>query len=442
MKIYDSLTKTTQELKVTNNQIRLYCCGPTVYNYIHLGNSRPSFTMDFLVRFLQWKGIKVDYLQNITDVDDKIIDKALAAKQSETDLANFYTDAYLEDLSALHIQPPTKLIKVSTVIDLMIEFIQKLVHQGDAYLEQENVFFDLNRWKGEYGKLSNRTLDSLAVARIEPETNLKHHPADFALWKKTEVGIKWTAPFGIGRPGWHTECALLNDFYFNHQTLSIHGGGVDLKFPHHENERIQYLAANNRELSEIWMHNGHLTFNDEKMSKSLDNMILVRDFLKDYHPDVLRWLFLTTAYTQPLDVSHDLLTQGQKFLDRLNNLTKKAKQLTAFDQLIDESTKESSSHFLERFNDFMNDDLNTPLVLSVLEQAIKAINKDLIKQKITPDFYELKTMLKVLGFSTSVNLTVNQEEKSLFLAWKKALEQKDYKNADTLRSQLIAKGLL
>jgi len=145
VKIYDSLTKTTQELKVTNNQIRLYCCGPTVYNYIHLGNSRPSFTIDFLVRFLQWKGIEVDYLQNITDVDDKIIDKALATKQSETDLANFYTNAYLEDLSALHIQPPTKLIKVSTVIDLMIEFIQKLVHQGDAYLEQENVFFDLNR---------------------------------------------------------------------------------------------------------------------------------------------------------------------------------------------------------------------------------------------------------------------------------------------------------
>ena len=442
MKIYDSLSKTTRELKLINNQIRLYCCGPTVYNYIHLGNARPSFTMDFLVRFLQWKGVEVNYLQNITDVDDKIIAKALKAQQSEADLANFYTNAYLEDLSELNIQLPTKIIKVSTVIEDMVVFIQKLIDQGDAYVVQENVFFDLNRWKTEYGKLSNRTLDSLAVARIEPENNLKHHLADFALWKKTQAGIKWTAPFGTGRPGWHTECALLNDLYFNHQTLSIHGGGIDLKFPHHENERIQYLAANRIELSEIWMHNGHLTFNDEKMSKSLNNMILVRDFLKAYHPDVLRWLFLTTSYTQPLDVNHDLLSQGQKFLDRLNNLTKKAKQLTAFGQLVDESTQESSAHFLERFGEFMDDNLNTPLVLSEIEQAIKTINKDLMKQRLTPDFYELKTILKVLGFQTSINTKVNQAEKSLFLAWKAALEKKDYQSADALRNQLIAKGLL
>lgn len=442
MKIYDSLRKTPQVLKITNNQVRLYCCGPTVYNYIHLGNARPSFTMDFLVRFLEWKGVEVNYLQNITDVDDKIIAKALETQQPEVDLANFYTDAYLEDLAKLNIQLPTKIIKVSTVIEAMVAFIQKLIDQGDAYVAQENVFFDLSRWKTEYGKLSNRTLASLAVARIEPENNLKHHLADFALWKKTQVGIKWTAAFGAGRPGWHTECALLNDLYFNHQTLSIHGGGIDLKFPHHENERIQYLAANRMELSEIWMHNGHLTFNDEKMSKSANNMILVRDFLKAYHPDVLRWLFLTTTYTQPLDVNHDLLSQGQKFLDRLNNLTKKAKQLTAFGQLNDESTKESSNHLVARFSEFMDDNLNTPLVLSEIEQAIKTINKDLMKQKLTSDFYELKTILKVLGFQTSINTKVNKAEKSLFLAWRAALEKKDYQRADALRNELIAKGLL
>lgn len=441
MKIYDSLSEELKELKIDNNEVQLYCCGPTVYNYIHLGNARPNFTMDFLVRFLTYQGVKVNYLQNITDVDDKIINKALEANQSEETLAQFYSDAYLKDLTALNIQPPTRIIPISTVLPEMIDFIQKLIDQGDAYQNQGNVFFNLEKWSSEYGKLANRSLESIAVARVDGEEG-KQHPADFALWKKTAVGVKWPTNFGEGRPGWHTECALLNDLYFNHQTISLHGGGVDLKFPHHENERIQYLAANNRELSTVWMHNGHLTFNAEKMSKSLGNTILVRDFLASYQADVLRWLFLTTSYTQPLDVNEDLLQQGQKFLERINNISKKAKQLTAFDQLIDETTKTSDQHFLERFQELMNDNLNTPLVLSLIEQAIKVINKDLAVNKLTSSFGELKIILQVLGFQTGLNSLVNEAEKHLFLTWKAALNAKDYQAADQIRAKLIEEGLL
>ncbi|ATG97670.1 cysteine--tRNA ligase [Mesoplasma lactucae] len=442
MKLYNSLTGKIDDLKTKkDNEVDIYTCGPTVYNYIHLGNARPSITMDFVVRFLEHKNFKVNYLQNITDVDDKIINKAISENKKELELSSFYTDAYIKDLEDLNVQLPTKIIKVSDVIPEMIQFIQKMIDNGSAYVVDGDVFFSVDKFPKEYGQLSGRTQDEITVGRIE-ENSKKKNPNDFVLWKKTDVGIKWDAPFGAGRPGWHTECAVLNDMYFDHNTISLHGGGIDLKFPHHENERIQFIATNDKELADIWMHNGHLTFNSEKMSKSLGNTILVRDFLKHHSPDLLRWLFMTTSYTQPIDINDDVLNQGGKFFERLDNIQKKAKQLWAMDDLEDLTSEESVHHYVDRFDDWMRDNLNTPMVLTEIEQAIKEINKDLTNKQITPTFMELKEILRILGFKYELDYTVSEADKQELKEWKQLIKNKEYDKADKLRESLSKKGLV
>jgi len=304
MKIYNSLSRTEEELQLDQKKVfNLYACGPTVYNYVHLGNARPNFTVDFLVRFLEFQGYQVNYLQNITDIDDKIIIKAKEEKRSEQELADFYADEYLKDMKKLNIRQPNKILKVSQSINEIVEFIDKMVINQSAYLVNESVYFDVKKYADEYGKLSGIKIDALESQEEDEQANQKHDQLDFALWKKTIEGLNWITPFGTGRPGWHTECATMIDNYFNHQTIDLHAGGIDLKFPHHENERIQYLAVNQKEIAKIWMHNGHLTTASEKMSKSLDNFILVKDFLANNEPDLLRWLFMTTSYTQTLDIN-------------------------------------------------------------------------------------------------------------------------------------------
>ncbi|WFQ92175.1 Cysteine--tRNA ligase [Mycoplasma feriruminatoris] len=441
MQLYDSLSKTKKTLN--KKSINLYCCGPTVYNYIHIGNARPVLLVDVLIRYLKSRNIKVNYLQNITDIDDKIILKALDNKLNELEVSQKYTKAYLEDLKSLNINKPDEIILISTKMNEMIKFIKDLVDINAAYVLDGDVYFNIKKYENEYCKLSGYKLDELISGKRVEIDSKKHYSLDFSLWKKTELGIKWDSVFGSGRPGWHTECVLLIDEYFKHQTIDIHVGGIDLKFPHHENERIQFIAKNNKELADIWLHNGHLQIENEKMSKSLGNVILVRDFIKQYNKNTLRWIFLTTNYTQPLNISNDLIYQANKFFEKLTNLSKKTIQFIIKNDLNIKQIKKSE--YIDQFNNYMEDDLNTSLVLSLIDSLIKQINKNIIDKNVD-DFNllvsSLSYILDVLGFKDVFNYKFNSKTKELFLKWQQLVKEKQFDKADLIRKDLIEQGIL
>ncbi|WP_347938293.1 cysteine--tRNA ligase [Mycoplasma feriruminatoris] len=441
MQLYDSLSKTKKTLN--KKSINLYCCGPTVYNYIHIGNARPVLLVDVLIRYLKSRNIKVNYLQNITDIDDKIILKALDNKLNELEVSQKYTKAYLEDLKSLNINKPNEIILISTKMNEMIKFIKDLVDINAAYVLDGDVYFNIKKYENEYCKLSGYKLDELISGKRVEIDSKKHYSLDFSLWKKTELGIKWDSVFGSGRPGWHTECVLLIDEYFKHQTIDIHVGGIDLKFPHHENERIQFIAKNNKELANIWLHNGHLQIENEKMSKSLGNVILVRDFIKQHNKNTLRWIFLTTNYTQPLNISNDLIYQANKFFEKLTNLSKKTIQFIIKNDLNIKQIKKSE--YIDQFNNYMEDDLNTSLVLSLIDSLIKQINKNIIDKNVD-DFNllvsSLSYILDVLGFKDVFNYKFNSKTKELFLKWQQLVRDKQFDKADLIRKDLIEQGIL
>ncbi|AUF83888.1 cysteine--tRNA ligase [Mesoplasma syrphidae] len=441
MKIYDSLTGEKNIL--SSKKVNIYCCGPTVYNYIHIGNARPVILVDILIRYLKSRGVEVNYLQNITDVDDKIIKKAIEQNLTENEISSLYTEAYIKDLKSLNIIMPTKLIPISQKLPEMLDFIEKLVETGDAYVVDGDVYFDIKKWFKIYGELSGRKVDELiAGERIEIDLK-KHDPLDFVIWKKTDAGIKWKSKFGEGRPGWHTECSVLIDEYFNHETIDIHAGGIDLKFPHHENERIQFIAYNQQEIAKNWMHNGHVTLEDEKMSKSLGNTVLVKDFILNYGSNLLRWFFLTSQYRQPLNVSENIINQGEKFFEKIENLRKKVlNALLSNEQFVD---VEMNNLIIKEFNDQMDNDINTALVLTIIDRVIKEINKEITNQQETQwigKFKSLEHIFATLGFMELLNVKFTDEDQGLFKAWKSALQKKDFATADNLRQQLVRKKLV
>lgn len=440
MKIYNSLTQDYQ--KINQKTLNIYACGPTVYNYIHIGNARPNILLDTLIRYWEFKGIKVNFLQNITDIDDKIIAKAAAEKKSEVAIAEFYTKAYLNDLKSLNIKMPTKIMPISQSIPAMIKFIEDLVVKKFAYVVDGNVYFAIDQWKDKYGQLANKKItDLISGQRVDVDLK-KQNPLDFALWKKTETGKTWPSPFGDGRPGWHTECVVLIQDYFHQKTIDIHVGGIDLKFPHHENERIQFWAKNKKELAHVWLHNGHLNFQDQKMSKSLGNVFLVKDFVKKYSANLLRWMFLTTNYKQPLNLTPDLIHQGETFFEKINNLKKKMLMAKFFNDL---DQKMPSLNIITAFTEAMEDDYNSAEVLSIIESGIKHLNQG-INQKINfqnleKTYLELKQILEILGFDAILDLTLVKDDQKIFTQWSQAVKGKDYAAADKLRQQLQKKGL-
>ncbi|ATZ16700.1 cysteinyl-tRNA synthetase [Entomoplasma freundtii] len=453
LKIYDSLSTQNQTLSLSPSQpIKIYLCGPTVYNYIHLGNARPIITMDFLHRFLKTQNYPVNFLQNITDIDDKIIQKAAQEKQTEKEITDFYIQAYQNDLKNMKVLPPTTTLPISENLPQMIHFIDELVTQGEAYVVDGNVYFHLTPWKETYGQLGKKNLDDLiAGERVETVTS-KKNPLDFVLWKKTTEGQKWPSPWGEGRPGWHTECVVLVNDYFK-GPVDIHAGGVDLKFPHHENERVQFQAKNNQELAKIWMHNGHLNWGSTKMSKSLGNVVLVKDFFLKHHPDVLKWIFMSAKYTQPLNLSNDLISQGEKFRQKIQNLQKKKLKLEILSsELVSirpnerDLRLEPTSGIWEEFIEAMQDDLNTPKVLTILERAIKLLNQGLDQGKswkeLSPLSTDFEKILITLGFDDYFQTKITRADKKLYQAWQVALAKKDYPQADSLRKLLIEKDLI
>ena len=373
MKIYNTKTLQKEEfVPIKANEVMMYVCGPTVYNDVHIGNIRPVVVFDTLRRTFEALGYKVRYVSNYTDVDDKIINRSRELNISEKELTDSVIEAYNKVRDKLNAAKLYKTPRVTETMDEIIAFIDELVDKGYAYEKDGDVYFRTSSIK-DYGSLSNQNLDDLKVgARIE-ENDGKESPLDFALWKKTDTGIKWQTRYSLGRPGWHTECVVMINKELG-SLIDIHGGGKDLKFPHHENERAQSMAINNSPLANYWMHSGMIDINGVKMSKSLGNFITAKDIMEKVDPMVLRWFLLSAHYRDDINVSDEIIQSNQVELNKVLTCLKQALvKLSLNDIKNDEYDKES----YEKFMGAMEDDLNTPNAYAVIFEIVKIINKKL-----------------------------------------------------------------
>ncbi|RYD03209.1 hypothetical protein N752_20440 [Desulforamulus aquiferis] len=380
MEIYNTFTRSKEEfIPREQDQVSMYVCGPTTYNYIHLGNARPLVFFDTVRRYLLYKGYKVNYIQNFTDVDDKIINRAREEKMDPLALARKYIEEFFADSDALNVMRANIHPKVSEHINEIIELIEYLVAQGHAYQVDGDVYFAVRSF-ADYGKLSGRSLEDMqAGARVEVDLR-KKDPMDFALWKGAKPGEpSWQSPWGNGRPGWHIECSAMAHKYLG-DGFDIHGGGYDLIFPHHENEIAQSEAAGHKPFARYWMHNGFITINQEKMSKSLGNFFLVREILDKFPPDVVRWYLLSTHYRSPLDFDDEKLAVAGKGLERIKTAVRLLYEAMAF-PASDGEAKTEAKAFEERLsslrNEFekaMDDDFNTALATSVFFELAREVN--------------------------------------------------------------------
>jgi len=317
IRIYNTLTRQKEDfIPIKDGKVGMYVCGPTVYNYIHIGNARPAIVFDTVRRYLEYRGYDVDYVLNFTDVDDKIINRANELGESVAELANRYIDAYLEDVKALGVKEATYNPRVTNTMQEIIDFVAGLIEKGYAYAVDGDVYFKPRAFDG-YGKLSHQSIDELrSGARIQVD-EIKEDPLDFALWKGAKPGeIAWETPWGSGRPGWHIECSAMAKKYLG-DTIDIHAGGQDLAFPHHENEIAQSEALNEKTFANYWMHNGYININNEKMSKSLGNFVLARDLVEKFNPAVIRFFMLSVHYRNPINFSEELLGAASNGLDRI-----------------------------------------------------------------------------------------------------------------------------
>ncbi len=440
LKIYNSLTNKMEEFKPINgNKVNMYVCGPTVYNYIHIGNARPVIFFDTFKRYLSFLGYDVCYASNITDVDDKIINKAIEEGVSEEEIATKFAEAYFENCKDLGSMKPDVIPYATKYIDQMIKFIKDLVDKGFAYQADGNVYFRVSKIK-DYGILSNQIAEELnAGARIDV-VDKKEDPRDFVLWKNTDKGIKWPSPFGEGRPGWHTECVVMNQDIFN-TMLDVHGGGMDLKFPHHENEIAQSSAMFDHHLAKYWMHVGRLDMNGEKMSKSLGNVIRVNDITNHDDLMILRLLIITAPYRNNLNYSDDLFNQYKNEYLKITRAYKQAMLTLDVNNVISDKISDED---INVFKDEMNNDFNTPNVLTLIQKLVKEINastrnKDYDVLAIKAN--TLKLIMSILGIELEYNKLSN-EDKELYNKWNELKAQKNFEEADKLREVLTGKGIL
>jgi cysteinyl-tRNA synthetase len=443
MRLYNSRTTTIEPfVPLEPGKVKLYVCGPTVYGEAHIGNARPVIVFDTLRRTFEALGYAVDYVSNITDVDDKIIQKAIREGVSETVITDRYTAAYNAVRQALNTRTLTFNPKVTDTIDPIIRFIEQLVQEGFAYTVNGNVYFRVLKSE-RYGEISKQRLEDLVVgARIDEDPD-KESPLDFALWKRTEEGLQWDSPWGKGRPGWHTECVVMINDYFK-GPIDIHGGGMDLKFPHHENELAQAKACLHHHLANVWMHNGMLNIDGEKMSKSLGNVLLAKDIIAKLGANTVRWMMLSAHYRAPLNISDEVVEQAQTELGKAVTVLRQIDVRAQLNGIKPRLDKESE--FYPRFLSAMEDDLNTPNAIAVIFDAIKAVNqalrqREVHEQQIAALTASIRGMLDVLGIKLPV-LTLSEEQKALFAQWNAAKAAKDYAAADMARQQLMDQGLL
>jgi len=443
MRLFNSKTNQLEDFKpLEEGIVKMYVCGPTVYDEIHIGNTRPIIVFDTLRRIFEASGLKVDMVSNYTDVDDKIINKALYEKVDERIITDRYIKAYNEVRSRLNTRGLNASPRVTDTMQDIIDFIDALVKEGYAYNVNGNVYFRVLK-SDRYGEISKQRIEDLMVgARIEEDPE-KESPLDFGLWKKTETGIQWDSPWGKGRPGWHTECVVMIESHF-HGMIDIHGGGMDLKFPHHENELAQAKACLHHDLARVWMHNGMLNIDGEKMSKSLGNVMKAKDVIDKIGANTVRWMMLSVHYRSPLNISEEVIEQAKTELLKAQMILK---QVEIRYELEDKTiTPMIDEAFRTQFLDAVSDDLNTPNGMKIIFDVIKALNQDQRQKELSEavllgHYGALRMMLNTMGIDFEpIKLTPDQ--KDLFMKWNQAKVDKDFEKADLFRKALIDQQLL
>ena len=441
IKVFNSLTNNEEVLKpLHKGEISMYCCGPTVYGDAHVGNIRPVIVFDTFRRFLEKLDFNVKLVSNFTDVDDKIINKALQEGVSEKVISERYIAAYKDVLKALNVKPHYANPKVTEYMSQIISYIDDLVKNGSAYVRDGDVFFRISSIE-KYGELQNINTEDLIVGARVDENNKKESPLDFALWKKTDVGIQWDSPWGKGRPGWHTECCVMTNSIFGGM-IDIHGGGFDLKFPHHENEIAQAKAHDNHKIANVWMHNGFVNFGNEKMSKSLGNVILAKDAIQQYGGNLLRLVILSAHYRAPVQFTEETVNYAK---NELAKITQTYKQLAVSLQLAKQDLNKASGN-IDQFLAALANDFNTSNGFTYLYEELKNANIELRKnprdiQKLLVIFANIRDILKVFGLDIKYPV-LSEKDIEIYNQYLALKAEKKFEESDALRQKLIEKGIL
>ena len=457
IQIYNTLTRQKEVFKpIEPGKIKMYLCGPTVYNYIHIGNARSAVSFDTIRRYFEYRGYSVDYVSNFTDVDDKIVNAAKELKVSAPEVADRFIEAFFEDTEALAVKKATCHPRVINNMSEIIEFIEALIEHSYAYEVDGDVYYHTQKFK-DYGKLSGITIDELKVGASErlgeEDSDKKEEAVDFALWKKVTATdeASWDSPWGKGRPGWHIECSTMARKYLG-ETIDIHAGGQDLTFPHHENEIAQTEAVTGKPFAHYWMHNGFVTMGDEKMSKSLGNIELVRDLRKEYEADVLRFFLATAHYRRPLMFSKAALEDAKANVTHIKTAIGNGyHRLASADEFLtnDEELLKQWSDYVHRFEEAMDDDFQTQNGITIIYEMIRELNKQIEATKVSRVVLEkmLTTLEELLSIFGLVDLRgeeelLAQDIEELIEEREEARAAKDFERADAIRDTLRAQGII
>ncbi|MDN5352355.1 MAG: cysteinyl-tRNA synthetase [Clostridiales bacterium] len=449
MKIYNSMTRKKETfVPIEPGKVRMYVCGPTVYNYFHIGNARVFVVFDAFRRYLEYRGYDVTYIQNFTDVDDKIIKQSIEEHISNFEVSEKYIEAYFQDADALGIHRADHHPKVTETMDDIIAFVGDLIENGYAYVVDGNVYFSVDAFKG-YGKLSGQSIEDLqSGARIDVSEE-KRNPLDFALWKKKKEGEPfWKAPWGEGRPGWHIECSAMCKRYLGDQ-IDIHAGGQDLIFPHHENEIAQSEAHSGKSFAKYWMHNGYINIDNQKMSKSLGNFFTARDILKQFDPATVRFFILSAHYRSPVNFSKELVEAAQNGLERLKNarnnleyLKDVASEAGKVPEGLDDALEDFKTHYIEALDDDFNTADGIAAIFELVRYANTALNETSSLKSIEKVLALLDELTEVLGIVIADDTALEKEIEQKIEARQLARKNRDFALADAIRDELKAKGIV
>ena len=447
MRLFNTLTNKKEEFKpIEEGKVSIYICGPTVYNHAHIGNTRPMIVFDVLRRTFEYLGNDVTFVSNYTDVDDKIIKAAKAEGITEKELTDKYIKAYEDVRAGLNIEDPTYKPRVTETMPEIIDFIQALIDKGYAYEVDGDVYFRVTKVK-EYGMLSGIKVEDLIAGAsdrtLSEDDKKKESTTEYALWKKTDEGIQFDTPWSKGRPGWHTECVVMINKLFKDGKIDIHGGGQDLKFPHHENEIAQSMAYNGHPIANYWMHNQMINIDGEKMSKSLGNVLWAKDLIVKLGCNVFKWLMLSTHYRNPLNLTVDVIAGVRKEVSKVENATKNASLYLQVNHVPAHDYKKET---VDAMVNSLEDDLNTSLALTQILDQVKVLNQVMrVREKdndvIATEYATLVKMGDVLGFLFE-GTKLSEDDIALYEEWNAYKKEKNFDEADRVRKELTERGIL
>ena len=447
MRLFNTLTNKKEEFKpIEEGKVSIYICGPTVYNHAHIGNTRPMIVFDVLRRTFEYLGNDVTFVSNYTDVDDKIIKAAKAEGITEKELTDKYIKAYEDVRAGLNIEDPTYKPRVTETMPEIIDFIQALIDKGYAYEVDGDVYFRVTKVK-EYGMLSGIKVEDLIAGAsdrtLSEDDKKKESTTDYTLWKKTDEGIQFDTPWSKGRPGWHTECVVMINKLFKDGKIDIHGGGQDLKFPHHENEIAQSMAYNGHPIANYWMHNQMINIDGEKMSKSLGNVLWAKDLIVKLGCNVFKWLMLSTHYRNPLNLTVDVIAGVRKEVSKVENATKNASLYLQVNHVPAHDYKKET---VDAMVNSLEDDLNTSLALTQILDQVKVLNQVMrVREKdndvIATEYATLVKMGDVLGFLFE-GTKLSEDDIALYEEWNAYKKEKNFDEADRVRKELTERGIL